>query len=226
MKTVTILLFFISSLYSQNGIEIEYSTDFTRDFLNETQKKDVSISERFSGIEDNIRNMKFTLTYINGISVFTSIPKMKADDENFADKMAAILASENEIYYKDKKSSNIIHNIEFSGSKYNIEINKNENSWELKNESKKIGGYDCLKAISYEKGIEVIAWYCPKLPYAIGPKKYTNLPGIILELRRDDLVYLATKINLNFKGNKKINIPEGKYVSNEEFVEIVVKSME
>ena len=43
----------------------------------------------------------------------------------------------------------------------------------------------------------VIAWYCPKLPYAFGPNTYGNLPGLILELQVRNVVYGVKKIDLN-----------------------------
>ena len=220
MRNLILILLIVSNSYSQKKILIEYSAIFMGELLTETQKKDALMVERFSGIEDNIETTKFTLTYVDGISIFKSVPKMSIGEDNFATKMASLIASENDIFYKDNQTALLIENTEFDGTIFNITV-KTDNNWILKKDSKKIAGFDCLKATKNEKGIEVIAWYCPKLPYSLGPLKYTDLPGIILELERDQIKYIATKINLNYKGKEIPLLPTGKNISRTEYLEIV-----
>ncbi|RXM45981.1 GLPGLI family protein [Flavobacterium sp. YO12] len=69
--------------------------------------------------------------------------------------------------------------------------------------------------------IEVIAWYCPTIPLSYGPKEFGGLPGLILELHDDKIVYLVSKIDINSNLDIKINEVKGKIITEENFDKIV-----
>lgn len=76
--------------------------------------------------------------------------------------------------------------------------------WELINEQKAILGYICKKALRREyqyvaskdtlTETEVVAWYCPDLPYPHGPAQYGGLPGLILEVHGSRTIFTAVDI--------------------------------
>ena len=80
-----------------------------------------------------------------------------------------------------------------------------KSNWQLHDETKFIGDYLCYKATNVYRvenevrvfNHPVVAWYCPKLPYNYGPNGYSNLPGLILELQERNVVFGATKIDLD-----------------------------
>jgi GLPGLI family protein len=53
--------------------------------------------------------------------------------------------------------------------------------WTLKNETKQIGGYNCLRAETDINGRHFVVWYTPDIPISGGPWKFHGLPGFILE---------------------------------------------
>jgi GLPGLI family protein len=84
-------------------------------------------------------------------------------------------------------------------------ISYNFSKWKLLNETKKIGDYICYKAIKndnksdLEENKQTVVWYTPEISSRFGPKLYNNLPGLVLEVTRGQIVFLATKIILNPK---------------------------
>lgn len=62
--------------------------------------------------------------------------------------------------------------------------------WEFHDETKEILGYTCQKAttIKYIVGVKqnITAWYTEDIPVNDGPSDFNGLPGMILELHRDD----------------------------------------
>lgn len=68
------------------------------------------------------------------------------------------------------------------------------------------------------KDIEVTAWFTNTIPVSHGPGKFWGLPGLILELTEERTTYLCSKIVLNPKERKPIEVPKkGKIISEEAF---------
>lgn len=99
--------------------------------------------------------------------------------------------------------------------------------WELTQETKKIGNYVCHKAImtnSKSKKGPTIAWYTNDIPSSFGPKNYYGLPGLILELKNPQVIFVAKKIQLNLKNAEAIKAPEGKLVTEKQYKALLKKS--
>lgn len=102
------------------------------------------------------------------------------------------------------------------------EILKN---WTVTNETKLIDNYKCTKAtqtVYNEEGKPqlVTAWFCPQLSYPFGPSGFGGLPGLIIELQRENIVFGLE--SLKFLDKKPtIKIPtKGKKVSFENYYKI------
>lgn len=78
--------------------------------------------------------------------------------------------------------------------------------WKLLSESKKIGDYNCQKAIGTFRGREYTVWFTPDIPVSHGPWKLRGLPGLIIEADGGEKYsFKAIKINLNPKNRKSVN---------------------
>lgn len=53
-------------------------------------------------------------------------------------------------------------------------------TWEIKQDSKEILGYQCQLAVCYFRGRKWEAWFSPEIPIHEGPWKLFGLPGLIL----------------------------------------------
>lgn len=68
-----------------------------------------------------------------------------------------------------------------NGENYLVEEEFPKLNWEIEQETKVIGGYNCQKAETHFKGRDYIAWFTTDIPFQAGPWKLQGLPGLILE---------------------------------------------
>ena len=98
-------------------------------------------------------------------------------------------------------------------------------------------GYLCFKALTTRNYIdrngnkvelEVLAWFSPDLNISSGPKDYSGLPGLILEIQEGDgLKISANKVELITKDESEFILPNyDDLIDEESFNKIVNKSYE
>ena len=110
---------------------------------------------------------------------------------------------------------------------YTYSYSSNVN-WEITDESKKIDGYNCLKAKGILKDIaddtkkfHVEAWFAPEVAYPVGPGNYAGLPGMIMYLVYENyFIYKLESIKFN---DNSLNINSIKYkgdqLTKEQYIE-------
>ncbi|WP_300689009.1 GLPGLI family protein [Chryseobacterium sp.] len=90
-------------------------------------------------------------------------------------------------------------------TKYFIHDNLTKPVWKIdETKTKKILGYNCIKATTNFRGSEVTAYFTKELPYSAGPFKFFGLPGIILDIREDNKnfnIWKAEKVELSVDPN-------------------------
>ena len=93
--------------------------------------------------------------------------------------------------------------------------------WQIKKEQKKIGAYNCQKAIANFRGRKYIAWFTKDIPINAGPWKLQGLPGLILEAH-DTLSEIVFSVSSISKTNYKINpsLIADKIINLEDYKEI------
>jgi GLPGLI family protein len=227
MKKILIAILFYNSffIFSQNKIKIVYDVAFVGEFLTPDPNSKVDISSYTNGIEDKLNTLKFELLINDCTSLFKSISALPGENETSAEKLARILSGDKVQYFRDFKNQKLFQNTDAGGTNFNVILNYNSVEWKLENETKQINNYLCYKA-TWKKGkVNVTAWYCPEIPYPSGPIEYGNLPGLIIELQRNKLYYTVSKIIFDCKDFEKINLPEAKYISENEFNMILQKIM-
>lgn len=140
--------------------------------------------------------------------------------------------------------------VELMGKFFLIQDSIERPKWQMTQETKKIGNYNCFKATytqtvrrpmfrpgqrarrgeappMEEEEVEVVAWYTPQIPVSMGPEQWTGLPGLILELSDGNATTLCTQVVMNPKEKKAIEAPKkGKVVNQKDFEEIQQKQME
>jgi GLPGLI family protein len=220
------------TLFSQNNISgfINYESTINSKKLDDylTKKREKIKKQRKSVLESLDKVYLYTtpikskLTFANGEGLFIVEDKLSTDIQNLGQRYQKISAGgSNEYYYNENTKTYSIKNCETLGECF-IYTN-NYLKWQLTQESKKINGYNCYKAI--RSNGKVIAWYTPLIPVNFGPKGEYGLPGLILELEIGKIIFKATKIVLNPKEKVEIEEPkDGIRVSYEEYVKEIKKA--
>lgn len=206
-------LFFPLIIFSQAGT-VEYNL-ISKKY--EAKKSDENVKNILNDINDT--DLQFELNFNATESFFFEKNELKDEELSMGQKLNRILISYRPFYYT--KQLDLFY---FPYEDVVVEKKKNIN-WVLSSESKKINNYNCYKATYVETYINrigqnkeriITAWYCPDIPFSYGPIDYNNLPGLILELEKNDNKYVAKKIT--FRKSNTIIKPIGKIISEDDYL--------
>lgn len=216
--TVLLLLTMMLSVKAQTG-KIIYQVFSSIQMENLSEHADKYFDLVNMSIENN--PMDFELTFNRGEASFEMEDRMGTND--FQAKIAKVMLGGTKKFYYNLETEEFLKQEIAYGETFLIPINKP--NWELSKSSKMIGKYKCYKATtrysiendagSFEKN--VIAWYCPEIPYMFGPSGFFGLPGLILELTDDKRTYSATEISLNQSDYNIVKPNTGVIITQEEF---------
>lgn len=214
-------LLFLTIMFSveaQNGkIIYQASSNF------QLENKDGKADKQFDAINEAIENnpMNFELTFNRGEAFFEMEDRIGTND--FQTKIAKVMLGGMKKFYYNIETEEFLKQEVAYGETFLIPFNKPD--WELSNSSKMIGKYKCYKATTFYIVVNdagsfkknVIAWYCPEIPYMYGPSGFFGLPGLILELTDDKRTYSATEISLNQSDYNIVKPKKGVIITQEEF---------
>lgn len=233
-KIIFILAFiFINNIFCQTdkGV-IQYKKVRLKKVFNQNKKQKSKNFNTFAKIENSIneiqKKLTFNLLYNRGESHFEVQKKMEVSENKFF-KMSLGPDGISKFY---NSKNEILKSIYIFGEKFLI--SKSNYKWTLKTDTKKINKYTCYKAVTIEKmktrngikNILVEAWYAPEINIPFGPIGYSGLPGLILELKKDNIKYYVTSINLNQRKKILVKKPtNGKKVTQEEYYDIAINAM-
>lgn len=220
-----ILFFYCVFSQGQNTIYVKYNLQIFDEI--EIFKGKLEMRETFLKIVNEPNKPSFGLVFSENQSIFFKEDRIGTNSENnLIDAFAGyegIVYSKNDSIYIQKR--NLGKNI-FLGK------GKTEN-WILEKDSKIIDGRLCYKATNTNKIINqiktfyhpVVAWYCPELPFNIGPNGYGNLPGVILELQVRNVVFTMETMNLKSKEKFDNNLLKNSKILTEEEVNNIYINM-
>jgi len=129
---------------------------------------------------------------------------------------------------RDFKSNKTKDLFEHLGKSFLIEEEIPKHKWKILNEIREIEGYLCMKAETKDaiRGQTIHAWFTDAIPFSGGPEGFGGLPGLILEINKNDgdAVITASKVNLESVDKPKLpKKMKGKEVSYTEFNQNVEK---
>ena len=219
---IIVLFIFVGNLSAQtNSLSVNYSLHIGFD---EGFSKNDVLKDYYALAQKGAQAVKFKLEANKSVSYFTMEDLIRNEEVDFAISFSEASTSYFTDIEQDKKTR---YESGYFGE-YMMEYQETTN-WRLENETKQIGAYLCYKATSEQVVVNskgtfkhpIVAWYCPNIPFNFGPKGYSGLPGLILELQIRNITWGVTKIELS-KENKIIEKPKkGKLITEEEFKKII-----
>lgn len=211
--TILLLNSLTASTQVKNG-KVTYIADFTAVYDKSLKKGNLEMASFMKSIAKVSKEIKLQLVFDETQSSFTHGKAMPTDFGAETYNTAADLSLDGDYYY-NITTKQLLKKIN-DNKTYLISMRPLQPSdWKLSKESKKIGKYTCYKASSSKsvegpKGLVTVAltaWYAPEIPVRFGPKHYSNLPGLILEVQEGEVVYRCVGISLNQSPKEAIIVP-------------------
>ncbi|MEZ4856935.1 MAG: GLPGLI family protein [Gelidibacter sp.] len=208
------LLFFVCSSFAQDNI------DKSTLVINYTH------SIHIEGIPSRTTINSFLLAN-NSFSIyemdFAGNDDFIDEEDNGQVTFLNVRSTKNPKIYKEINSKSIYSIERIFTTPFCVKDNFNVFNWKLSNEFKNILGYKCQKATINYRGRDYIAYFTTKIPFNNGPWKFSGLPGVILEIKSTDNVFIITAFKVKINNSKtKIDNPFeteiGKAISWDEFI--------
>ena len=240
-------LLFSATLFGQDFYgKVEYQT-----IQNKSKKEAVSISkesekdaakdalagidkEAFEEAMKKAFQKNYLLTFNKNEALFEEVVALEKPNPTQGGVSISVSMSGDGDKYMNTKDKISYTEEDIFGDEFVIKDSLPKIAWEISNETKIIGDYNCVKATyiepvskndleAYERYQEktkngkpsffemkkpepqiITAWYTSEIPVSFGPNGVWGLPGLILQLENENYIYFCTKVSL--KNNEKIKI--------------------
>jgi GLPGLI family protein len=265
------LLLFSATLFGQDFYgKVEYQT-----IQNKSKKEAVSISKESEkdAAEDAIAGIdkeafeeamkkafqkNYLLTFNKNEALFeevVALEKPKPGQGGVSFSVSVSMSGDGDKYMNTKDKISYTEEDIF-GDEFVIKDSLPKIAWEITNETKIIGDYNCVKATyvetvskndleAYERYQEktkngksslfemkkpepktITAWYTSEIPVSFGPNGVWGLPGLILQLENENYIYFCTKVSIKNNETVKIKIPNSGKVISKKEYEKYEKKMQ
>lgn len=210
-------MFISCSVFSQN-IEVKY---YQNSIISDEKLKNMPPEFRTSFLQNTF---SYTLKYSNGISfyknddfdddfykrtgiqkqIFIIDEKITEEDEQGNKTISSgtlvdnvqTLKNKEHLFYKDIQNNKVFVEMNEGADVYQVIDRPFEWNWKITDETKKIAGYTCRKAISNLMGYHFEAWYTEDIPVSAGPEKFDGLPGLILYANSGGAEFVAYSVKV------------------------------
>jgi GLPGLI family protein len=197
----------------------------------ETMKIEIKLegdAAQYADMLPKERNAMYVLYFTPEVSMYlTDGSNNKPEDiheESGGFTFKVKMMQPNNKIFIDLKNKKQIDQKEFMTRMFLIESDLKTQEWKLTGNQKMILEYPCQEAFREESGKKTTVWFTPALPVSTGPAGFGSLPGLILEVNRNngESVTTAVSIEKSPVDVKLLEKPkEGKKVTAEEFKKIV-----
>jgi GLPGLI family protein len=264
-------LLFSATLFGQDFYgKVEYQT-----IQNKSKKEAVSISKESEkdAAEDALAGIdkeafeeamakafqkNYLLTFNKNEALFeevVALEKPKPGQGGVSFSVSVSMSGDGDKYMNTKDKISYTEEDIF-GDEFVIKDSLPKIDWQITNETKIIGDYNCVKATytepvskndleAYERYQEktkngksslfemkkpepktITAWYTSEIPVSFGPNGVWGLPGLILQLENENYIYFCTKVSIKNNETVKIKIPNSGKVISKKEYEKYEKKMQ
>ena len=244
------LLLFSATLFGQDFYgKVEYQT-----IRNKSKKEAISVSKESEkeAAEDAIigfdkEAMKeamakafqknYLLTFNKNEALFEEVVALEKPNPTQGGMSISFSMSGDGDKYMNTKDKISYTEEDIFGDEFVIKDSLPKIAWQITNETKIIGDYNCVKATyiepvskndleAYNRQQEKIkngkttlfemkkpepktitAWYTSEIPVSFGPNGVWGLPGLILQLENENYIYFCTKVSIKNNETVKVKIP-------------------
>lgn len=204
-KFIIFLVLSISSYVAAQNTEVVYQAKFTAvpnyDNLTDIAPSELERAKSISKqLANTVEKQIIRLVSDSNSFILTVEDQMGIDEEVISSKVGRSVLNLYSFVYSNNDEFSFGNDTDKSEI---IKFNNESVSWKITSESKDILGFKCFKAIaSYpsfsleqKRGLPTIAWFSPELNRKGGPLVYSNLPGLILEVKSDAATITAMEIS-------------------------------
>lgn len=147
------------------------------------QSKTTAIVEYKIFNNNDIPNTLFATVFVNnGITIY--LPKYSTQFYNNYDqeaKRTKRIIADTDYLMIDHRRNEIFSFENLGFNKVIVKDDYNNFKWDITEETKTIGNYQCIKATITYRGMDWIVWFAPEIALPYGPWKLHGLPGLIME---------------------------------------------
>jgi GLPGLI family protein len=174
----------VSGQITAGKIIFERKTNLFKKFTDEGTKQ-------WLGEKNKIRIEQFELFFNDSVSLFRPIESDLKDELEWA-------TSKNTVY-QNLNSETRLSILSVWGENIYIQDSTIQRTWKMTESHRKIGKYDCRKAIwEVNDSTRIYAWYADEIIPTVGPETFSGLPGAILGLATEDggVIYFAKSVEV------------------------------
>jgi GLPGLI family protein len=203
-KLIYVLTLFSTLGFAQNELRVDYKTVFTGFKIDSTKElsreEKVLIDRTLRMMQDAINEQIVTLyTKPNNQFLLLAEKEMAVDGQFTSNLGSGLIKLHSYIYGMNE---NVVLGYD-TGKEYIVKYENRFVEWTVTNNTKEILGFKCFKAVpkylqDYEQrelnSYPAEVWFAPSINKRGGPFKYSNLPGLILEVHSAYATITASSI--------------------------------
>ncbi len=204
IKFLFILFFGSLICFGQNSGQVTYVASLNQQKAKNNKKLNKTVKDLISNAQD----VELSLVFSKTESLYQKEKGLENDASKGLNIVDVFAGSSRKLYFNSNEKYQIQ---KISVADETFLVRKKPLNWKIIKETKVIGKYNCLKAILLDQNNEetkTIAWFTPDIPVNFGPNFYNNLPGLIVRVEDDMLIYSAKTISISMEA-KKIEKPSG-----------------
>ncbi|RXK59334.1 GLPGLI family protein [Lacibacter luteus] len=181
-SSLLVTIISIQILYSQslNTLKLKYTVTQKKFNINEEGQSRLIAKQERLGFYFKVGSQYF---FYSTPFDTTSIVNQEVVGNNRA-SVSFLKDSLQQVQYRNTDSMFNLVMIQRSGQQRvnRFDLVKGEQKWEIKPETKKVGTFQCQKAVWIDDGFLVAEiWFAPDVPVYFGLQNYNEVPGMIVE---------------------------------------------